>query len=254
MDYLHRETSSARYVLSANDEDYPIAYVQTDGDVSHRDFLSVQNRNDPRPTELVEIGDNPTRAYYLPVNFNSSALDTLINIPQDDQPYLDDAICSGDECPEWSEPICPPIPEEVVVQDTSTVENNAATESSTAQVATAVATTTTEPTTETTTEPTTETTTEPTTETTTGPALTGIDFRFYGSFLALSPEPEEAQYESIGFYNNPSGNVYFVSGSILPILFRFNCASGYIGDVTITAIVRGRNNDYHEASLVSTCP
>ncbi len=154
--HLYRDTSSARYVLSADDEDYPIAYVQADGDVNHRDFLSVHHRNDPRPADLVEIGDNPTRAYYLPVNFNAAALDTLTNIPQDDRPYLEDSICSGDECPEWTEPICPSDEEEVVVQDTSTPENSSATESSASQASTTTTTTATatdpEPITETETE------------------------------------------------------------------------------------------------------
>ena len=87
-------------MLSEGDEDYPIAFVQADGDVLHRDFLSVFNRNDPRPADLVEIGDNPKRAYYLPVNFSATATDTLIEIPQNDRPYLEDSICAGDECPD----------------------------------------------------------------------------------------------------------------------------------------------------------
>ena len=97
--YLYRDTSSATYVLSEDDQQYPIAYVGEAGSVRHRNFLSVHNRNDPRPAGLVEIGDNPTRAYYLPVNFSTAALDTLTDIPQDDRPYLEDSICSGDECP-----------------------------------------------------------------------------------------------------------------------------------------------------------
>ena len=68
--YLYRDTPNARYVLSEDDVQYPIAFVAEEGSVHHRDFLSVHNRNDPRPAAgLVEIGDNPMRAYYLPVNF-----------------------------------------------------------------------------------------------------------------------------------------------------------------------------------------
>ena len=116
VDYLYRDTPNAIYTLSESDVQYPIAFMQEEGSVRHRDFLSVQNRNDPRPaTGLVEIGDNPTRAYYLPVNFSTAATDTLADIPQDDRPYLDDSICSGDECPEWAEPICPSDEEEDVV-------------------------------------------------------------------------------------------------------------------------------------------
>ena len=103
----------------------------------HRDFLSVHNRNDPRPAAgLVEIGDNPTRAYYLPVNFSTAATDTLTDIPQDDRPYLEDSICSGDECPEWTEPICPS--DEVVVREVSTTENNSASQASTTTTATLI--------------------------------------------------------------------------------------------------------------------
>ena len=79
--YLYRDTSNARYVLSEGDEEYPIAFVQAEGSVSHRDFFSVHNRNDPKPADLVEIGENPTRAYYLPANFSAAALDTLTNLP-----------------------------------------------------------------------------------------------------------------------------------------------------------------------------
>ena len=161
--YLYRETSSARYVLSEGDEAYPIAFVQADGDVLHRDFLSVFNRNDPRPADLVEIGDNPKRAYYLPVNFSATATDTLIEIPQNDRPYLEDSICAGDECPEWTEPVCS-SDDEVVVREVSTTENNSASESSASQASTTTTTTTTatepEPETETETETEPETTTE----------------------------------------------------------------------------------------------
>ena len=109
VNYLYRDTPNARYTLLGDDVQYPIAYVEEDGAVRHRDFLSFHNRNDPRPAAgLVEIGDNPIRAYYLPVNFSASALDTLTALPADDRPYLDDSICSGDECPAWEEPICPP--------------------------------------------------------------------------------------------------------------------------------------------------
>ena len=100
----------------------------------HRDFLSSHNRNDPRPADLVERGANPTRAYYLPVNFSAAALDTLTNLSADDRPYLDDSICSGDECPEWAEPICPSDEEEeVVVREVSTTENNSASQTSVSQ-------------------------------------------------------------------------------------------------------------------------
>ena len=122
VDYLYRDTPNAIYTLSESDVQYPIAFVQEEGSVRHRDFLSVQNRNDPRPAAgLVEIGDNPIRAYYLPVNFSTAATDTLTDIPQDDRPYLNDSICSGDECPEWAEPICPS--DQVVVRDVSTTSN-----------------------------------------------------------------------------------------------------------------------------------
>ena len=137
VDYLYRDTPNAIYTLSESDVQYPIAFMQAEGSVRHRDFLSVQNRNDPRPaTGLVEIGDNPTRAYYLPVNFSTAATDTLADIPQDDRPYLDDSICSGDECPEWAEPICPS--DQVVVREISTTENNSASQASTTTTATLI--------------------------------------------------------------------------------------------------------------------
>ena len=142
VNYLYRDTPNARYALSESDVQYPIAFVQAEGSVRHRDFLSVQNRNEPRPAAgLVEIGDNPKRAYYLPVNFSTAATDTLTDIPADDRPYLDDSICSGDECPEWTEPICPSDEEEeVVVRDVSTTENNSVSQASTTTTATATAT------------------------------------------------------------------------------------------------------------------
>ena len=116
--YLYRDSPSARYVLSEDDEDYPVAFVQEEGAVRHRDFYSLFNRNEPRPDSLVTISNTySVSAYYLPVNFSDAALDTLTILPQDDRPYLDDSICAGDECPEWEEPICPP--EVVVVQAAS---------------------------------------------------------------------------------------------------------------------------------------
>ena len=137
VDYLYRDTPNAIYTLSESDVQYPIAFMQAEGSVRHRDFLSVQNRNDPRPAAgLVEIGDNPTRAYYLPVNFSTAATDTLTDIPQDDRPYLEDSICSGDECPEWTEPICPS--DQVVVREVSTTENNSASQASTTTTATLI--------------------------------------------------------------------------------------------------------------------
>ena len=118
--YLYRDTPSARYVLSADDERYPIAFVKEEGSVRHRDFLSLFNRNDPRPDSLIEISSTYRGGgYYLPVNFNDAALDTLTALPQDDRPYLDDSICAGDECPEWEEPICPPSEEEVAARSVS---------------------------------------------------------------------------------------------------------------------------------------
>ena len=81
---------------------YPIAYVAAEGSVRHRNFLSMHNRNEPRPADLVEISSTYyASAYYLPVNFSAAALDTLTALPEDDRPYLDDSIlddsiCSGD--------------------------------------------------------------------------------------------------------------------------------------------------------------
>ena len=108
VNYLYRDTPNARYVLLEGDEQYPIALVEEEESVRHRDFLSVHNRNDPRPADLVKMRSTyHVTGYYLPVNFSAAALDTLTALPDDDRPYLDDSICSGDECPEWEEPICP---------------------------------------------------------------------------------------------------------------------------------------------------
>ena len=114
--YLYRDSPSARYVLSEDDVQYPIASVKEEGSVRHRDFYSFHNRTEPRPADLVEIRSTyRAGAYYLPVNFSATALDTLTALPEDDRPYLDDSICAGDECPEWEEPICPSDEEGSVV-------------------------------------------------------------------------------------------------------------------------------------------
>ena len=102
VNYLYRDTPNARYTLLEGDMQYPIAYVAAEGSVRHRNFLSVHNRNEPRPADLVEISSTYyASAYYLPVNFSAAALDTLTALPEDDRPYLDDSIlddsiCSGD--------------------------------------------------------------------------------------------------------------------------------------------------------------
>ena len=103
--YLYRDTPNARYTLLEDDVQYPIAYVEADGSVRHRDFLSFFNRNEPRPADLVKIRSTyHVGAYYLPVNFSAAALDTLTALPEDDRPYLENAICLGDECLEQAEP------------------------------------------------------------------------------------------------------------------------------------------------------
>ena len=130
VDYLYRDTPDARYALSESDVQYPIAFVQAEGAVRHRDFLSVQNRNDPRPADLVEIGDNPTKAYYLPVNFSAAATDTLIDLPEDDRPYLDGSYLDDS------------IKEERVVSEVSTTKNNAASQAAATTTATVTTTVT----------------------------------------------------------------------------------------------------------------
>ena len=116
VNYLYRDTPNARYILLEDDVQYPIAYVEEDESVRHRDFLSLFNRNDPRPDGLVQISSTyRVGAYYLPVNFSVAALDTLTALPEDDRPYLEHSICSGDECPAWAEPICPLATEGSVV-------------------------------------------------------------------------------------------------------------------------------------------
>ena len=102
VNYLYRDTPNARYTLLEDEEQYPIAYVEEDGSVRHRDFFSFHNRNQPRPDGLVAIRSTYyVGGYYLPVNFSAAALDTLTALPEDDRPYLDDSIlddsiCSGD--------------------------------------------------------------------------------------------------------------------------------------------------------------
>ena len=86
----------SQYALVENEEYYRIAYVR-DSLVVHRDFDYWLDR-DPHPTAL---GD--ARAYY-PFNFSQAALDTMLNVPRDDRPYLLDVVCAGDELPEFLRP------------------------------------------------------------------------------------------------------------------------------------------------------
>ena len=103
VNYLYRDTPDARYTLLEGDVQYPIASVEADGSVRHRDFFSFHNRNEPRPADLVEIRSTyRVGAYYLPVNFSAAALDTLTALPEDDRPYLQYSICLGDGCWEVS--------------------------------------------------------------------------------------------------------------------------------------------------------
>lgn len=91
-------TSNARYVLSADGGEYPIAFI-ADGLVRHRDFYAIENRDAPRPMGLTELQIAGRRgAYYLPVNFNVDALDGVRRMPKDDRPYLVNPICGGDGC------------------------------------------------------------------------------------------------------------------------------------------------------------
>ena len=221
VDYLYRDTPNARYALSESDVQYPIAFVQAEGSVRHRDFLSVHNRNDPRPADLVERGANPTRAYYLPVNFSAAALDTLTDIPEDDRPYLDDSICSGDECPEWAEPICPSDEEEeVVVREVSIAENNSVSQASTTTTTTTTATAT-EPEPESEPESATATATEPEPVcNVTDEQVTSIEERYWYRHIR-------------GTYQGTS--VAF--GDDTECFFPHDCADGQIGGcVTLTKV------------------
>ena len=83
----------SQYALVENEENYRIAYVR-DSLVVHRDFDYWLDR-DPHPSAL---GD--ARAYY-PFNFSRTAIDTMLNVPRDDRPYLLDVVCAGDDCPEF---------------------------------------------------------------------------------------------------------------------------------------------------------
>ena len=83
----------SQYALVENGENYRIAYVR-DSLVVHRDFDDWFDR-DPHPTAL---GD--ARAYY-PFNISQTVIDTMLNVPRDDRPYLLDVMCAGDDCPEF---------------------------------------------------------------------------------------------------------------------------------------------------------
>ena len=83
----------SQYALVENEEYYRIAYVR-DSLVVHRDFDYWFDR-DPHPRDL---GD--ARAYY-PFNFSQTAIDTMLDVPRDDRPYLLDVVCAGDDCPEF---------------------------------------------------------------------------------------------------------------------------------------------------------
>ena len=86
----------SQYALVENAEYYRIAYVR-DSLVVHRDFDYWFDR-DPHPTAL---GD--ARAYY-PFNFSRTAIDTMLNVPEDDRSYLLDVVCAGDDCPGFLQP------------------------------------------------------------------------------------------------------------------------------------------------------
>ncbi len=97
-----------RYYLQDENDTYHInrRYSRYDGIyppfgvVWYRDFLDLNNRNDPRPHDLHEIRKSSVRAYYLPINFSQAALDTLDSIPKDDRPFLESPFSSCEGCME----------------------------------------------------------------------------------------------------------------------------------------------------------
>ena len=99
VDWRYRALKNySRYSLLEGDEWVRFADVR-DSLIVHIDFDNwwVQ-RNLPCPMAL---GD--ARAYY-PFNFSQTAIDTMLNVPGDDRPYLLDVVCAGDDCPEFLQP------------------------------------------------------------------------------------------------------------------------------------------------------
>lgn len=107
----YRGTADARYVLSVDDVQYPIAFVSADGSVRHRDFYALHSLSAPRPAGLVELRSaTGLSAYYLPVNFNVDALDGQARLPADDRLYLVNPLCAGDACAEREVLVAPSTP------------------------------------------------------------------------------------------------------------------------------------------------
>ena len=89
--------------------------------------------------------------------------------------------------------------------------------------------------------------------------LTGVSVELYGSLarktsILISPVPAGARFQQAGISHAPieagSACCSFAGASVH---IEFACAESYVGDVTLTAVVEGRNGRTFEASVIFTC-
>ena len=102
--------SHTQYAVKEAGVSYKIATVNADTTLKYVDFYSFHHRLNAPPSL-------DGQRYYLPITFSQSALDTLLQIPDNDSLYIESPFrCEDDEnCAEWPEAICPePVVVEVV--------------------------------------------------------------------------------------------------------------------------------------------
>ena len=105
----------------------PIAWLRQDGTVVPIDLLDLWRRDGPQPPEgTLTLSSNGYKGYYLPLNTteeveSGSSLIGSRAFTSSLWPYIVDATCMGDECPEWDDPICPAPPMKVEEEEETIV-------------------------------------------------------------------------------------------------------------------------------------
>lgn len=118
----------SQYAVKEDGMSYKIAKVNEDTTLRYVDFYSFHDRLNAPPSLV-------GKRYYLPTNFSKSALDTLLQIPNNDSLYIESPFrCEDDEnCAEWPEAMCPE-PEPVVVKVAAGTEDDSGVEAASSVV------------------------------------------------------------------------------------------------------------------------